>query len=709
MTRIRKIERRDFVKLGLVGSSGLFLGIELPWARQRMAAATAGAFQPNVFLRIAPDDIVTIWCAKSDMGQGVRTGLPMIVAEELDADWSRIRVEQADAHPSAYGRMMTVGSSSVRNGAWMPLRQAGAAARTMLVQAAAERWGVRPEDCATESGRVMHQGSNRSLAYGELVEAAAALPVPANPTLKNPATFRLIGTRARVLDTPDKVTGAAKYGADIRVPGPLFATVVRPPRFGDGVGRFDPARARALAGVRHVVQVSKGIAVVGETTWAAFQGARALEVQWQDGGFTLDSEGLFKHFADLAESPGVEAERKGDPAALLASAGERGIEAVYQAPYLAHATMEPMNCTAHVRADRCEIWAPTQNPQGAQAAAARVTGLPLDAVTVHVTFLGCGWGRRSATDFIEDAVETSKAVGAPVQMTWTREEDMRHDFYRPAVYHRLRGAVSPAGRLTALHARIVAQPFASRSGVDGPAVAGITAHDYAIPNVLVEYCRPDLPVPVGYWRAVGPSQNTFILESFVDELAHLARRDPVAFRFELLERSPRLRRVLELAAERSGWGTPPPAGRARGVALLNDRGGMVAQVAEVSVERDRVRVHRVTCAADCGRIIHPGIVEGQISGSIVGGLAAALHGEITLTEGRVRQSNFHDYPLLRISEMPVIEVHLVPSEEEPGGVGEPALPPTAPAVANAVFALTGTRIRRLPIRLRAGQATGSGE
>ena len=702
MTIIRKIPRREFIKLGAVAGGGLLLGVQVPWGKGATAAASAAPFQPNVFIRIAPDDLVTIWCAKSDMGQGVRTALPMIVADELDADWDRIRIEQADAHPGAYGRMMTVGSSSVRNGAWMPLRRAGAAAREMLLSAAAARWGVQAAKCATEAGRVTHGGSGRSLRYGELAEAASALPVPASPTLKHPSKFRLIGTRARELDGPTKVTGQAIFGADVRVPGMLFATVVHPPRFGDRVGSFDPARAAAVPGVGKVVQVSQGVAVVAESTWAALQGARALDIRWEDGGFSESSAGIFRSFAELARRPGIEAQRRGDaPGRLAGAAAARRIEAVYELPYLAHATMEPMNCTADVRADRCEIWAPTQNPQSTQSTAARITGLPVEAVTVHVTLLGCGWGRRSRTDFVEDAVEVSKAAGAPVQMLWTREEDMQHDFYRPAVHHRLTGSLDPQGRLAALQARVVAQPFASRSGVDGPAVSGLTDHDYAIPHLLVEYCRPDLPVPVGYWRSVGPSQNTFILESFVDELAHLARRDPVQFRRELLGRSPRLLQVLDLAARKSGWETPAPAGRARGVALVSDRGGMVAQVAEVSVEQSRVRVHRVTCAADCGRIIHPGIVEGQIAGSIVAGLAAALHGEITITNGRVSQSNFHDYPLLRMREMPEVEVHLVPSEEEPGGVGEPAVPSLAPAVANALFALTGTRIRRLPIRLGA--------
>lgn len=710
MTPVTKIQRREFLKLGAVAGSGLLLGVHVPWGKAAASARPAAPFQPNVFLRIAPDDVVTIWCARSEMGQGVRTALPMIVAEELDADWNQVRVEQADAHPNAYGRMMTVGSSSVRNGAWTPLRLAGAAAREMLIAAAAARWGVNASECRTEAGRVTHHGSRRSLRYGELADAASALAVPAGPTLKDPSEFRLIGTRAKQLDGSTRVTGQAIYGADVRVPGMLFATVVHPPRFGDRVGSFDATRARAIPGVRQVVQVSQGVAVVGESTWAALQGAKALSATWQDGGFALSSAEIFRSFAELAQRPGVEAEKRGDALASLASAGQsRRIEAVYEVPYLAHATMEPMNCTADVRADRCEIWAPTQNPQGTQSTAARITGLPLDAVTVHVTMLGCGWGRRSRTDFVEDAVDASKAVGAPVQLLWTREEDMQHDYYRPAAHHRVTGAVDDAGRLTALHAKVVVQPFASRSGVDGPAVAGLADHDYAIPNVLVEYCRPDLPVPVGYWRSVGPSQNTFILESFVDELAHLAQRDPVEFRRDLLAGSPRLRHVLDVAAQRAGWGTAPPAGRARGVALVNDKGGLVAQVAEVSLDGNRVRVHKVTCAADCGRIIHPGIVEGQVVGSIVAGLAAALHGEITIENGRVHQSNFHDYPLLRISEMPVVDVHLVPSDEEPGGVGEPAVPPLAPAVANALFALTGTRIRRLPIRLSAVSSMREGQ
>jgi CO/xanthine dehydrogenase Mo-binding subunit len=695
MDSVTTLDRRDFIKLGTVAGAGLVIGIPLP---DRRARRRSGPLAPNVFLRVDPSGDVTIWLARSDMGQGVRTALPMIVADELDADWSRVRVVQADAHPEKYGRMMTVGSSSVRNGAWMPLRRAGAAAREMLVAAAAVQWSVAVSELRTENGRVLHDASRRSAGYGELAEAAALLSVPAQPKLKDPSQFRIIGTRKPLVDTKDKSTGKAVYGADVRVPGMVYATVVHPPVFGGTVGSFDATKARAVQGVRHVVQVSQGIAVVGDNTWAAREGARALAVTWNNGSFSMSTPDIFAELARLADGPALEAKREGDASAAFSRAAHR-VQATYEAPYLAHATMEPMNCTADVRRDRCEIWAPTQNPQGTQSAAARLTGMPIDAVTVHVTNLGCGWGRRSATDFVVDAVETSMKVGAPVQMAWTREEDMQHDFYRPATHVRLEGAVDANGRASAVRARVVAQGIAGPRGVDGPAVAGIADMPYAVPNVLVEYARPEIAVPVGYWRSVGPSQNTFVMESFIDEMAHAAGRDPVEFRREMLAGDERLRHVLELAAEQAGWGTPLPAGRARGIALLEDRGGRVAEVAEVSIVNNRVRVHKVTVAADCGQIIHPGIVEAQLSGSVIAGLTAALYGEITIEKGRVKQANFNDYPMMRMREVPEIRVSLVDSHEEPGGVGEPAVPPIAPAVTNAIFALTGQRVRKLPIRL----------
>jgi len=695
MSAITKLDRRDFLKLGAIAGSGLLLGVRVP---ERSASGSAAPFAPNVFLRVDPNGDVTIWLARSDMGQGVRTALPMIVADELDADWSRVRVVQADAHPDKYGRMMTVGSTSVRGGAWMPLRRAGASAREMLVAAAAARWNVPASELTTENGRVMHAASRRSAGYGELAEAAAAIPVPAQPKLKDPSQFKLIGTRTALLDTKDKATGKAVFGLDARTAGMLYATVVHPPVFGAKVSSVDDSKARAIPGVRHVVQVSQGVAVAADNTWAAFQGARALVIAWDNGSFAMSTPEISAQLARLSDGPTIEAKEAGDATAALASATTR-VQAMYEAPYLAHATMEPMNCTADVRRDRCEIWAPTQNPQGTQSAAARLTGLPVDAVTVHVTNLGCGWGRRSRTDFVEDAVETSMKVGAPVQVLWSREEDMQHDFYRPAAHVRLEGAVDANGRVNALRVRVAAQGIGGGRGVDGPAVTGFTDLPYAIPNVHVGYARAELAVPVGFWRSVGPSQNTFVLESFLDELAHAARRDPFEFRREMLSEHPRLKHVLEVAAERSGWGTKLPAGRARGIALLDDRGSLVVEVAEVSVEGNRVRVHKVTCAADCGQIIHPGIAEAQLSGSIVAGLTAALYGEITIEKGRVKQANFHDYQMLRMREMPDIRVHIVTNHEEPGGVGEPAVPPLAPAVTNAIFALTGKRVRKLPIRL----------
>jgi CO/xanthine dehydrogenase Mo-binding subunit len=690
------LDRREFIKLGAVAGGGLLLAIYAPEARGTDAAAAA--FRPNVFLRVDPSGTVTITVARSDMGQGVRTALPMVVAEELDAEWSSVRIAQADAHPDQYGRMMTVGSTSVRGGAWMPLRRAGAAAREMLVGAAASKWGVTTVSLRTERGRVLHDASGRSATYGELADAAATQPVPASPRLKDASQFRLIGTSPLQLDGPDKVTGRARYGIDARVPGMLFATVVHPPVFGSRVRSFDASKAKAVQGVRHVVQVSQGVAVVADNTWAAMKGAKALAIEYENASFAMDSAGIFRSFAELAATPGVEARRVGDAAAGLAGAARR-VAASYEAPYLAHATIEPMNCTADVRADRVELWAPTQNPQGAQQVAARLAGVPVEKVTVHVQLLGCGWGRRSSTDYVQDAVETSKAVGTPVQVLWTREEDMQHDFYRPAAHVRLAGGLDGTGKLVAMTVRVAAQPISGgRNGVDGNAVASIADTPYAIPGYLVEYARATNDVPVGYWRSVGPSQNTFIFESFIDELAHAAKRDPVEFRRELLAHEPRMLHVLNVAAERSRWGTPLPAGRARGIALVEDKGGRVAEVAEVSLERGRIRVHRVTLVADCGQVIHPRIVQGQMSGSVVAGLTAALYGEITIENGRVKQRNFDDYRMLRIDEMPEVDVHIVPSGEEPGGVGEPGVPPIAAAVANALFTLTGVRARRLPLR-----------
>jgi CO/xanthine dehydrogenase Mo-binding subunit len=691
------LDRRGFVKLGAVAGGGLALGFPLP--RRFAAEPEVADLQPSPFVRVGVDGTVTIWVAKSEMGQGVRTALPMIVADELDADWDAVEIVQAEAHPNRYGGQMTVGSSSVRGASWMPLRKAGATARAMLVSAAAARLGVEAASLRTEKGRVVHDASGRSLSYGDLAGDAAVLPVPEDVSLKDASTFGIIGTSPPLVDTPDIVTGRAAFGIDSRTPGMRFATVVRCPVFGGSLESFDDARAREVPGVEDVVSVSAGVAVVATNTWAAFKGAEALEITWDPGDFSMGSQEISDLFRELAASgEGAVARNDGDAKGTLERSARR-VSAVYEVPFLAHATMEPMNCTADVRSDRCEVWAPTQSPQGVLGAAARLTGLPEDRITVHVTRMGCGWGRRSQTDFVQDALETSMAVGAPVQVVWTREEDMRHDLYRPAARVELEGGIDERGRAAAVRARVVAPPFGGgRIGdADRNSVDGLVNAAYDIPHVFADYVRPDLPVPVGYWRSVGPSQNTFILEGFIDELAHEAGRDPVEFRREMLASDPRLGHVLDVAAERSGWSSPAPEGRARGVALVNDKGGRVAQVAEVSLEDGEVRVHRVTLVADCGLIIHRGIVEQQMVGSVVAGLTAALHGEITLSAGRVDQGNFHDYPMLRMRQMPEVDVHVVESREAPGGVGEPGVPPTAPAVVNALFALTGARIRRLPI------------
>ena len=699
MTQILKIDRRDFLKIGATAGGGLLLAVYLP---EHPRSLVGPPLQPNVFVRVDPSGVVSIWVGKADMGQGVRTSLPMIVADEMDADWDSVEIIQADAHPNKYGRQITVGSSSVRGGAWTPLRQAGAAAREMLVAAAAAQWGVPVSTCRTESSRVLHPSTQRTLAYGELAEAAAELDVPQQPGLKHPSEFRLINRSLPQVDTLEKVTGRATFGLDVRVPNMLFATVLHSPVFGGRAGRFDDTGARGVPGVRDVVQISTGIAVVAENTWATFEGAKALDVTWNNGSFNMSSSDIAEAMNGMLQQNGAEARRDGDADRALRGATRR-IDARYEAPYIAHATMEPMNCTADVRADRCEVWAPTQNPQGTQGTAARLSGVPSERVTVHVTHLGCGWGRRSRTDFVEDAVETSKAIGAPVQIVWTREEDMQHDFYRPISVTRFEGGLDSAGRPVALKARIVASPIVGRGagqGVDRNGVDGIANMMYSFPNLFIDNIPFMAAVPTGHWRAVGPTQNTFFLESFVDEMAHAAARDPVDFRRDLLRSHPRGLRVLNAAAERSGWGTPMPAGRARGIAIVENKGSVVAQVAEVSIQNGEPRVHRLTCVADCGQVIHPGIVDAQMVGSVITGLGMALHGEITIDRGRVTQGNFDDFPVLRINEAPeTVDVHILDSSDEPGAVGEPGVPAAAPALANALFALTGHRFRRMPISL----------
>ena len=682
------INRREFLETGVAAGASLLIGFHLP-AFDRGAAKP---FKPNAWIEIRPDGVVTIWTGRSEMGQGVKTAMPMIVAEELEADWTRVQVTQADADP-AYGDQFTVGSRSVRSG-FEPLRQAGAAAREMLVGAAALTWKVPREACRARNGMVEHVATGRRLGYGDLAALAATLPVPADPPLKPSSEFRILGTRVPRVDTPDKVDGAAVFGLDVRVPGMVYATVARCPVFGGRVKSFDPAPALAVPGVQRVVQISSGVAVVADRTWAAFAGKKALKIEWDEGKVAQwSSDGIWRAFAAAAARSGEVVRTVGDVDAGFKGAA-RTVEATYQAPYLAHACMEPMNCTAQVRGNRCEVWAPTQNPQGIERAAAKLTGLPVEAITVHVTYLGGGFGRRGGPmDYATEAVELAKQIAAPVQVVWTREDDIQNAVYRPATYNVLRGGLDGRGAPVAWSHRLV--------GPEGGSFLLTRGADeliYPVPHFRLERVIEDPGVPVAPWRGVGPSQNGWVVESFVDELAHAAGKDPYAYRRELVAGHPRLVQVLDLAAERAGWNSAPPAGRARGIALWQFGDTFLAQVAEVSVAGDgAVRVHRVVCAMDCGVVVNPAGVEAQVQSAIIYGLTAALYGEITLDRGRVTQSNFNDYRMLGLAECPELEVHLVRSDAAPGGVGEAGLPPIAPAVCNAIFAGTGKRIRKLPI------------
>ena len=682
------INRREFLETGVAAGASLLIGFHLP-AFDRGAAKP---FKPNAWIEIRPDGVVTIWTGRSEMGQGVKTAMPMIVAEELEADWTRVQVTQADADP-AYGDQFTVGSRSVRSG-FEPLRQAGAAAREMLVGAAALTWKVPREACRARNGMVEHVATGRRLGYGDLAALAATLPVPPDPPLKPSSEFRILGTRVPRVDTPDKVDGAAVFGLDVRVPGMVYATVARCPVFGGRVKSFDPAPALAVPGVQRVVQISSGVAVVADRTWAAFAGKKALKIEWDEGKVAQwSSDGIWRAFAAAAARSGEVVRTVGDVDAGFKGAA-RTVEATYQAPYLAHACMEPMNCTAQVRGNRCEVWAPTQNPQGIERAAAKLTGLPVEAITVHVTYLGGGFGRRGGPmDYATEAVELAKQIAAPVQVVWTREDDIQNAVYRPATYNVLRGGLDGRGAPVAWSHRLV--------GPEGGSFLLTRGADeliYPVPHFRLERVIEDPGVPVAPWRGVGPSQNGWVVESFVDELAHAAGKDPYAYRRELVAGHPRLVQVLDRAAERAGWNSAPPAGRARGIALWQFGDTFLAQVAEVSVAGDgAVRVHRVVCAMDCGVVVNPAGVEAQVQSAIIYGLTAALYGEITLDRGRVTQSNFNDYRMLGLAECPELEVHLVRSDAAPGGVGEAGLPPIAPAVCNAIFAGTGKRIWKLPI------------
>lgn len=708
------LTRRELPKVGALAGGGLVLGFVLAGGsraetRSRPDSSPDTRFAPNAWIRIHGDGRIVLEVARSEMGQGVMTSLSMLIAEELEVPIGRIKAEFAPAEPAYVNRLLgqqaTGGSTSVRE-AWTGLREAGAVARDLLVRAAALTWKVPDSECRARDARVTHGDGMRSSGYGELAALAATLSVPESVLLKEPNEWTLIGTEQPRLDTPDKVAGRARFGIDVRLPGMVFSSIERSPVFGGRVRRWDAAAAKGSPGVIDVHKVESGIAVVARDTWSALRARRALKVEWDAlGNGRLDSAAIRLRFRKALDKRGALARSEGDAKGALALAAVQ-VEAEYEVPFQAHACMEPMNCTASVTADRCEVFAPTQAQTRTLETARRLTGLQEGQIAVHTTYLGGGFGRRGEQDFVADAVSLSKRIGRPVQVVWTREDDIRHDYYRPMTINRMRGGIDGNGNVVAWFHRIVGpsilarvRPAAIREGIDPTSVEGAVNLPYAIPHLRVEYRRADTPVPVGFWRSVGNSQNAYVTECFLDELARAAGRDPYELRRTLLAGKPRHLRVLELAAVRAGWGEPAPEGRARGIALAESRGSIVAEVAEISITEDgHIRVHRVICAIDCGQVVNPETVRAQMRSGIVFGLTATLKGAITISQGRVEQGNFDDYPLLRASEAPEIDVHIVPSSEAPGGVGEPGTPPIAPAVANAVLAATGQSVRSLPIR-----------
>lgn len=713
MSEILNVSRRSFLKTGTFFAGGLILGFALPPGKSLADAATSPTtpFIPNAFLRIGTDETVTVIVNKSEMGQGVYTSLPMLVAEELEANWSRIRVEPAPVDPAynhtEWGIQGTGGSTSVAT-EWERLRKVGATAREMLIAAAAQTWKVDKASCRAENGAVIHS-SGQKLTYGQLAPAAATIPVPADVQLKDPAQFKIIGKPIHRLDTPDKTDGKAVFGIDVKLPELLVAVLARPPVFGGRVKNFNAEKAKSVPGVREVVQVEYKVAVVATGFWAAKTGRDALDIVWDEGSnANLSTAAMREQFAGLAKTQGAIARKEGDPGESLKTAAQ-ALTAEYEVPYLAHATMEPLNCTVDLRADGCEIWTGTQFQTPDRDAAARITGLKPEQVKIHTTLLGGGFGRRANphSDFVTEAVHVAKAVKGPVKVIWTREDDMRGGYYRPMWYDRIVGGIDANGKPIAWQHTIVGQsimaggPFEGmmvKEGIDETSVEGAKEIPYDIPNLLVDLHSPKIGVPVQWWRSVGHSHTAFVVESFMDELAHAADKDPFELRRTLLGKHPRHRAVLELAAQEAGWGTPLPPGRGRGIAVHKSFGSLVAQVAEVSVAPEgKLRVHKVVCAVDCGKIVNPDTIAAQMESGIVYGLTAALHGAITLKAGRVEQGNFDGYPLLSIDEMPEVEVHILPSQEPSSGVGEPGVPPIAPAVANAIFAVTSKRIRKLPI------------
>jgi len=704
------LSRRRLLQVGAAAGGGLMLSLSLPFPSHRAEAAVADEFAPNAFIRIGSDGRIILIMPYVEMGQGTYTSIPMLIAEELDVNLKQVQLEHAPPNEKLYANpllgVQATGGSDALRGAWKPLREAGATARIMLVAAAAKRWDVDPKSCRAQDGEVAHVPTGRRLKYGELAAEAAKMPVPAGVTLKAPEDFKLIGTPAKRLDAPAKVNGTAVFGIDVHPPGVKVATLVQSPVFGGRVKNLDDTAAKAVKGVRQIVRLDDAISVVADHMGAAKKGLAALNIEWDDGPHAkLTTADVARELEQATLGSGAVAQNIGDADKALASVTTK-IEAIYQAPFLAHATMEPMNCTVHFRKDACEIWIGSQAVARVQAMAAKAAGLPPEKVIVHNHLIGGGFGRRLEADGAVRAVEIAKHVDGPVKVVWTREEDIQHDMYRPYWFDRLSAGLDEQGRPVVWKNRFAGSSVIARwlppgfkDGLDPDSTEGAIDLVYDLPNFRVEYVRLEPPgIPTAFWRSVGPSHNVFVTESFIDEMAAAAKQDAVAYRRALLDKSPRAKAVLDLAAEKAGWGQALPKGSGRGVSLQFVFGSYLAQVAEVEVSKEgTVRVRRVVCAVDCGTVVNPDTVQAQIQSGIIFGATAALYGEITLKNGRVEQTNFDTYQVLRMNQAPAIEVHIVKSAEPPGGLGESGTSAIVPAIANAIFAATGKRLRKMPV------------
>jgi len=705
-----RLSRRSFLRACAAAGGGLLVSLQLPFASGKAEAAATDTFAPNAFIRIGSDGKVVLVMPYVEMGQGTYTSIPTLIAEELEVALNQVQLEHAPPNEKLYANpllgVQATGNSNAIRGAWLPLREAGATARTMLVSAASKRWNVDPASCRAQNGEVIHTPTGRRIKYGALAGDAARLPVPEKVALKQPEDFQLIGKPEKRLDAPAKVNGTARYGIDVRPSGVKFATLAQSPVFGGRVKSIDDKAAKAVKGVRQIVRLDDAVAVVADHMGAAKKGLAALVIEWDDGPFAkLTTKDVAAELEKATLNAGPVAQNIGDVDAAFASAVTK-VEATYEVPFLAPPTLEPMNCTVHVGKDGCEIWTGTQAIARCQAAAAKVTGMPLDKVVIHNHLIGGGFGRRLESDGVARAVQIAQHVDGPVKIVWTREEDIQHDMYRPYFFDRISAGLDAKGNPVAWNHRfagssIIARylPPAFNNGLDPDTTEGAIELVYGFPNLHVEYVRAEPPgIPTAFWRSVGPSHNVFVTEGFIDELAAAAKQDPVSYRRALLDKSPRAKAVLELAAEKSGWGQPLPERVARGVALQFVFASYMAQVAEVEVAKDgAVRVRRVVCAVDCGTVVNPDTVRAQIQSAIMFGITAALYGEITLKDGRVEQSNFHNYQVLRINEAPAVEVYIVQNTEAPGGMGEAGTSLIVPAITNAIFAATGKRLRKLPV------------